>query len=311
MRYLLTGGKGFLGSYIADHLASSGQEVTIATRNPTGDHQIIADFERDILEIPNKTEGFDFVVHAAGKAHIVPKTEEEKKAFFKVNVDGTLLLLSQLEKLPQLPLGIVFISSVGVYGRNEGKEIEETEPLASMEPYGLSKIQAEQILLDWGLKNKVPIGIARLPLIVGKNAPGNLGSMLKGIKTGRYFRLGKGDARKSMVWAGDVAAIIPKLAEKGGTYNLTDGVHPCFADLEDAITDSLKLKHVKTMPMALAWLAGLAGTTIQKVIDKRMPISLDMVNKITQSLTFSDKKARKELGWNPTPVLTHIKDIVV
>jgi nucleoside-diphosphate-sugar epimerase len=316
LKYLVTGGTGFLGRYIVNNLQRTGNEVYIATRYTKEPNHIRADFENNIFELRTNSgvkqgQGlFDYVIHAAGKAHMVPKTAQEKQAFFDVNAAGTKLLLDKLEALPAMPKGLVFISSVAVYGLEEGIEIDENQALAATDPYGRSKIEAEKLILDWGKKNSVTIGIARLPLVGGKNAPGNLDSMIKGIKSGRYFRIGKGDARKSMVWAADVAAILPVLAQKGGIYNFTDGRHPSFAELEDAITLSLKLKPVKKLPYIVAKFAAVAGTLAEKMTGKKMPINNRLIQKITSQLTFSDERAKRALGWAPSPVLDHIKDMV-
>jgi nucleoside-diphosphate-sugar epimerase len=55
--------------------------------------------------------------------------------------------------------------------------------------------------------------------------------------------------------------------------------------------------------------AALAGTILERITGKRMPISNRLLGKITSSLTFSSDKARRELGWKPEPVLDHIKEI--
>jgi GlcNAc-P-P-Und epimerase len=311
MKYLVTGGTGFLGRYIVDFLQSAGNEVFITTRNPIEPNHIKADFEKGILEFPaGNNVTFDYVIHAAGKAHIVPKTDPDRQAFFNVNVAGTKLLLDKLGQLASLPKGFVFISSVSVYGRDSGTDITENEPLNATDPYGKSKIETEKLILDWGSKNNVTIGIARLPLIAGKNPPGNLGKMINGIKGGKYFRIGAGSARKSMVWAGDIAAIMPKLAQTGGIYNFTDGYHPAFAELEDAITAALGLQKVKRFPLFFAKIAAGVGSILEKLTGKKMPVNNLILSKIINPLTFSDVKAGKELNWNPTRLTDHIKEIV-
>ncbi len=316
MKYLITGGTGFLGSYVVNELKQAGNDIFITTRHPDQSNHILADFEKGVLDIETNSRlksGLDdlIVIHAAGKAHSVPKSYTEKKTFFDINVGGTQLLLEKLESLPRLPISFVFISSVGIYGRESGEDIAESEPLNAIEPYGKSKAEAEKIILEWGNKHNVIIGIVRLPLIAGKNPPGNLGAMIKGIRSGRYFRIGKGAARKSMVWAADVASILPVVAQKGGIYNLTDGYHPTFAELEDGITNSLHMKPVKKIPVFVALLAGMVGSILEKITGKKMPINSSTVVKITSTLTFSDQKARKEIGWQPSGVLGHINEMLL
>lgn len=306
---LISGGCGFLGKYLNAFFNERGDELTNLCRN-AGDKKgyITTDLATEIPLLQDKQ--YDMVIHAAGKAHMVPRTEAEKQDFFKVNVQGTKNLLASLERLAVLPGAIVFISTVSVYGLDEGENIAEDHPLNAVEPYGVSKIQAEQLILDWGKARGVTIGILRLPLIAGANPPGNLGSMIKGIKSGRYFRIGSGNAKKSIVLANDVARVIPALAAKGGIYNLTDGYHPSFRELENGITASLNLKKVKTLPYFVAASAAVAGSILESVTGKRMPFSRRILGKISSNLTFSSAKAEKELGWKPEPVLQHIKEIV-
>jgi len=292
---LLTGAQGFLGAYIQKSLANAGYRVDTLGRG-TG-NTIVCDLGK---EIPELTNTYTTVIHAAGKAHMVPKTEEEKKAFFDVNLEGTRRLLTALEGLAQLPQTFVFISTIGVYGLSTGESISETHPLNATDPYGQSKIQAEALVRQWCTKNGVNYFSLRLPLISGANAPGNLGSMRKAIQKGYYFRIGKGSARKSIVLAKDVADFIPALFSKtqSGEYNLTDGAHPTFAQIEDKVAQSINKKVSIKIPAFIARLVSIVGDIIPK-----FPLNSRQYYKITSPLTFSDQKARTELGWNPNTFL--------
>lgn len=66
-------------------------------------------------------EKFDIVFHVAGKAHSVPKIQEEESVFYKVNFEGTKNLCNALEE--NLPVYFVFISTVAVYGKDFGENI--------------------------------------------------------------------------------------------------------------------------------------------------------------------------------------------
>jgi nucleoside-diphosphate-sugar epimerase len=289
MKILLTGGNGFLGSNMLD----SFEHHDVITLGRHHDDDIPADITRSVPMLPP----VDIVIHAAGKAHTIPKNDQEAKAFYEVNVDGTRNLANQLVLSDALPDTFVFISTVAVYGVESGEGIEESTALSGNTPYARSKIEAESFLLDWGEKYGVSIIILRLPLIVGKNAPGNLGAMVRNIRRGTYARIGSGEARRSMVLASDVAKLIPTLIGKQGIYNLTDGVHPSFAMLEDHISKSLGKKIHAIPPMFAVWLARL-GDAIPG-----FPFNTYRYSKIIQSLTFSDQEARQKLGWKPTPVL--------
>ena len=290
-KILLSGSTGFLGKTIFSILKDKNTIVELL--NPDTLQTIRLD-----QKIPIFSEAFDMVVHSAGKAHSIPKNELESNNFFEVNVIGTQNLLKGLS-LASVPKQIVFISSVAVYGREEGVNITENEKLIAKDPYGLSKIQAEQVVTDWCNKNKVVCTILRLPLLVGKNPPGNLGAMIKAIQKGYYFNIGGGNAKKSMVLAEDVARFIPIIAPVGGTYNLTDGVHPSFSDLSNAIAN----KKIKNLPLFIAKIMGYLGD----LLGGKAPINSLKIKKITSNLTFDDSKAR-ELGWKSQSVLEYLKN---
>jgi nucleoside-diphosphate-sugar epimerase len=289
MRILLTGFTGFLGKSIL-HEIENQHEILLIGRHEGGDFN--CDIEKTIPPLPS----VDIVVHAAGKAHSISRSEEQEQIFFKVNTVGTQNLIHALES--NLPKTFVFISTVATYGIDSGNEISESSPLLGKTPYAQSKIKAEKYLLEWGEKFNVKILILRLPLVVGSNPPGNLGKMIKGIKLGTYFSIGGGKARKSMVLAEDVAKLISDCPDVSGIYNLTDGYHPSFAELESLICKELQIPKPFSMPLGLAKLLGKMGDFISL-----LPINSDIINKITQDLTFSDLKARQDLGWKPSRVI--------
>lgn len=291
---LLTGASGFLGKEICHHLSFLEEKYLTIGRQQT--NQIVCDLSVDFPIFNVKK--IDCVIHAAGKAHSVPKTAAEKQIFFDVNVVGTNNLFKALESLERLPKSFVFISSVAAYGREEGTNISENIPLGASDSYGFSKIKAEQLVIDWCNKNSVICTILRLPLLIGKNPTGNLEAMVNGIRKGYYFNIDGGKAKKSMVLAEDVAKFIQIIIPIGGIYNLTDGVHPSFVALSTAIAKN----KVPNLPLWAANLLGLIGD----LFPNKFPINSLKVKKITSHLTFDDSKARA-MGWNPQSVLEFLK----
>ncbi|AWK03007.1 UDP-galactose-4-epimerase [Flavobacterium crocinum] len=296
-KILFTGATGFLGRNVLPVLEELNYSITTLGNSTT---EIVCDISKEIPELPH---GFDLVVHAAGKAHSVPKTEVEKKQFYNVNVTGTINLLKGLEQ-SHIPKQLVFISSVSVYGKHEGLSIAEHSSLEAKDSYGLSKIEAEIFVMDWCKKHNVVCTILRLPLLVGKKPPGNLGAMIKAIEKGYYFNIGGGKARKSMVLVKDVANFIPKVAVVGGTYNLTDGVDPSFSELSNIISKQKKNKTPLNLPLFVARTMGLVGD----LLGDKSPINSLKLKKITSDLTFDDSKARTLLDWNPQSVIDYLKN---
>ncbi|QKJ29412.1 NAD-dependent epimerase/dehydratase family protein [Mucilaginibacter mali] len=295
MKVIITGATGFLGKTIVQNLIALQHDVFTLARDNA---DITSDLAINIPSLP----ACDLLIHAAGKAHIVPKTEEEKKDFFDVNVKGTQNLLRGSEA-SGLPKSFVFISSVAVYGLESGTNIKEDMPLLAKEAYGESKIEAERLVWAWCQKNNVTCTILRLPLLAGSNPPGNLGAMILGIKKGYYFNIAGGKAKKSIVLIDDVANAVLTAASTGGIYNLTDGYNPSFYELSTFIAKQLHKKQPFNMPYFIAKMLAFTGD----IIGSKSPINSVKLNKITADLTFDDSKARALLKWAPQPVLKGLK----
>ena len=295
MRYLLfTGGTGFLGNNIRSLLEKS---YTVVTCGITQDDMVKANLAR---EVPVFDQHFDLVLHACGKAHVVPKTEAEKQTFYDVNYQGTVNLCKALE-IAGVPKALVFISTVAVYGCEFGEMITEEHPLEGDSPYAKSKIMAEEYLTEWCAKNSVVLGILRPSLLAGRNAPGNLGAMVSGIQKGFYLNIAGGKVKKSVLMAEDIARLLPLLAEKGGVYNVCDSYQPSFGELSASVARQLGKRKPISIPYWMAWCMAKVGD----LLGSKAPINSYKLEKMTKSLTFSNEKARRELGWEPLDVLTN------
>lgn len=295
-KLLYTGGTGFLGANTKPILD---QMYEVTTVGITDRDEIKANFAKEVPELPGR---YDIVLHAAGKAHINPKTEEEKKSFYDINYQGTVNLCKALEKVG-VPKSFVFISTCGVYGIDNGNYVTEDYPLAGEEPYQKSKIMAEEFLTKWSEEHGVTLGILRPSLMAGKNAPGNLGAMVNGIKTGRYLSINHGKARKSLLMAEDIAHLVPLVAEKGGVYNVCDDTHPSFGQLEEHIANQLGKRKPISIPYWFAKSIAIFGD----LVGSWFPLNSKRLEKITLSDTLSNEKAKRELGWQPLDVLENYK----
>lgn len=296
MKLLFTGASGFLGNNISPLLKEKYDITTIGLTSQD-------DYKVNIaIDAPVLNGSYDLVLHAAGKAHSVPRTTEESNVFFDVNLQGTKNLCVALEK-SGIPKVFIFISTVAVYGCDAGEEITEEHPLLGDTPYALSKIQAEEYLQDWCKKHHVMLGIVRPSLIAGPNPPGNLGAMINGIKSGKYLSIGGGSCKKSVLMVQDIAHLIPLLAEKGGVYNVCDTYQPTFRELETIVTKQLG----KGMPLSIPYWMAKSMALVGDCLGRRAPINSLKLNKITESLTFSNAKAVRELGWKPMSVLENFR----
>lgn len=289
---LLTGATGFLGKSILPELRKTYQVDTLGTQTV---NNIVVDLTK---QKPNFNRVYTVVVHAAGKAHMVPQTVEEEQLFYNVNYHGTVNLCSSLEK-SGVPKSFIFISTVAVYGTVCCDDIDENYPLNGKSPYAMSKIMAEDYLIKWCFEHNVTLTILRPPIIVGKNAPGNLAFMIKGIAKGFYFNINGGTAKKSMLMVDDIAKLIPLVQHKGGIYNISDSQHPSFGELSCVIASKLHRNKPHSIPYWIAWIMAKLGDIFGPLI----PFNSYKLLKMTNSQTFSNKKACTILGWTPMNVL--------
>jgi len=293
-KVLITGAYGFLGSYIRRAFEADRQSVLSLGRSDLNDLVIdLSKEEPELDQFPIRR-----VIHCAGLAHKVPKGKDGAQEFYDVNLEGTENLLISLIPIADRIKQFVFISSAAVYGKFIGYGIEEDVSLDGNSPYAKSKIFAEEQVRTWCDQYGVPGLILRLPVVAGTNAPQSIRDMIQGLEKGKYIRIGKGATRKSMVLAEDVASHLVQWEGKDGTYNLTDGHHPTYAEIEQYIADRLRLKLPKSIPDWQARIMSGIGDLIPG-----FPLHSRIYQQVTSDMIFDDTKARQELGWKPRKVV--------
>lgn len=295
-KLLFTGASGFLGYNIRPILEKTYDVHTIGL---TDDDDIKINMAK---EVPPINTHYDVVLHAAGKAHTVPKTEAEAQVFYDVNYQGTVNLCKALENAG-IPKALIFISTVAVYGCEFGEGIDESHPLNGDSPYAKSKIMAEEYLTQWCLDHQVKLAILRPSLLAGRNAPGNLGAMVNGIKKGFYMNIAGGKVIKSILMAEDIARLLPLLEEKGGIYNVCDTRQPSFGEISASVAKQLGKHKPISIPYWMAWCMAKVGD----LLGSKAPINSYKLEKMTKSLTFDNSKARHELNWEPLDVLSNYR----
>ncbi len=286
----MTGYSGFLGRYILEALRIHHFNVLKMGRSRNADIQW--DFFSHEIFIPKS----DIFIHCAGLAHKVNKRQPDSE-FFRVNDLATKNVCEAINKSGNFPKTFIFISTVAVYGVDEGELISEKCLLQPKTAYARSKYNAENFLQFWAEKNMVKLMILRLPLVVGDSPKGNLASMIKAIKWGYYFRFVNRTVRRSMVLAKDVANFIVNLNGNEGIINLTDDTNCSYVELENYIAMKFNRK-ILSIPYVVVYLLSLIGDHIPF-----FPINSYRLKKLTYSLTFSTKKAIEFYGWKPRPVV--------
>ncbi len=176
-RVLVSGGTGYVGSFLVQHFLDCGHEVTVAARRvpPQGMFRGVAGFRPLDLEDPKDPslfEGMDWFVHAA-LDHLPEKYRggegSDPEGFRRRNLDGSVVLF---ELARQCGVGkVVFLSSRAVYGTQApGMVLTEETPPRPDTLYGAVKLAAEQALLDMAGPSFCPL-VLRVTGVYG-TAPG-------------------------------------------------------------------------------------------------------------------------------------------
>jgi len=150
MKILVTGGAGYIGSHAVEILKNSGHDVTVLDDCSTGHVDSLPPTVRfvqgSLLDsdlVARALKGCEAVMHFAGKS-LVGESVEKPDLYRKVNVDGTKVLLDQMNVLRIKK--IVFSSSAATYGEPESSPVSESAQCAPTNPYGQTKLAIEREL---------------------------------------------------------------------------------------------------------------------------------------------------------------------
>ncbi|MET8688365.1 UDP-glucose 4-epimerase GalE [Streptomyces sp. NPDC004732] len=147
-KYLVTGGAGYVGSVVAQHLLEAGHEVTVLDNLSTGFREGVpagASFiEGDIRDAAKWLDSsFDAVLHFAAFSQVGESVVKPEK-YWDNNVGGTMALLAAMRDADVRRL--VFSSTAATYGEPVNTPITETDPTAPTSPYGASKLAVDHMI---------------------------------------------------------------------------------------------------------------------------------------------------------------------
>jgi len=190
MRYLITGGSGFIGSHLTERLLSRGYSVTIIDNLSTGSEDNLLKVKKNIkfhhgniLDKPLIEELIaesDYVVHLAaalGVLNIINKPLES----LKTNIQGTEVVLEASEKFSK---PVLIASTSEIYGKNDKVPLSEEDdriighPLKSRWSYSEAKAVDESLAYFHYLEKKLPVRIVRFFNTVGPRQVGHYGMVL-------------------------------------------------------------------------------------------------------------------------------------
>jgi nucleoside-diphosphate-sugar epimerase len=295
MRWLVTGGSGFLGINLIRHLLARGDAVVSLDREPfeyperatiteiRGDIRVRADVERAV-------DGCDVVVHAAAALPLYPPEE-----IHTIDVEGTRTVIEASGKRR-----VIHISSTAVYGVPDHHPLTEDDRLHGVGPYGIAKVEAESVCASARAAGR-EISILRPKSFVGPERLGVFALMYEWAREGRDFPiLGRGDNRYQLLDVEDLCTAIVLAgtlpAERANdTFNIGAEEFTTLREDFQAVLDAAGFgRKMRSIPVAPAlW----ALRILERA--KLSPLYPWIYETVTEDSFVSIDRAKHKLGWMP------------
>ena len=317
MKALVTGGTGFIGSHLVDHLLEEGYQVRILARPTskpdylTGKHiETTTGDLSDRHSLRTACQDTDIIFHCAAEA----RDWGPHTTFIQTNLEGTRNLLdaATLKKVPKL----ILMSTAAVYGfPTTTQPITETSPIHPTHNYGESKYQAEQLLWTYAKEHDIQTSAIRSPLVTGPRDRLAAPFLIPAIKTHRFFTIGDGNQTLSLSDGRDVATCLFLAGEKhhsnGHVYNVKS-FDTTINQLLTTVADTLHVQPpTKHRSYRSAYMLACLAEFLYLPTRKEPPLTRHKVKVLGHTRIIDITKAEHDLGYRPHYGLTHTIDDTV
>jgi UDP-glucose 4-epimerase len=297
---LVTGATGFIGKAVLERLLAKDQAryVAVAARNGgqqwpgkvlprvTGDLEPSTDWSVALEDV-------SAIVHCAARVHVMDDTATDPLAEFRrINVQGTLNLARQAAA--KGVQRFIFISSIKVNGEatQSGAPFFADGISAPLDPYGVSKMEAEQGLHEISAQTGMEIVAIRPPLVYGPGVKANFAAMMRWLKRGVPLPLGAIHNQRSLVALDNLVDLIVTCLTHPAAANQTFLV----SDGEDLSTTQLlrRMSHALGKPARLIPVPASVLKLGAALVGKP-----ELAQRLCGSLQVDISKTRELLGWRP------------
>jgi UDP-glucose 4-epimerase len=311
VKYLITGGAGFIGSHLAEKLIARGDQVVIfdnlstgSAMNLSGITERITFKEGNILVkavIDKLVSESDFVVHLAaalGVLNIVNKPLES----LKTNLQGSEVVLEACDKYRK---PVLIASTSEIYGKNDKVPLNEEDdrvighPLKSRWSYSEAKAVDESLAYFYYLENKLPIRIVRFFNTVGPRQVGHYGMVVPrfvsaALKNEPLSVYGSGDQIRCFCHVDDAVRALLLVIDSeqaiGEVFNVGNNIQITIMELAKKVIE----------------LTGSSSTIEKIAYEKAYPEGFEDMQRRVPDIS----KIKQVLGWSPEIILDQIiKDI--
>lgn len=308
MNILVTGANGFVGLSLCQEIVSKEWSVWGTVRSlsqanalPSKVQSILIDSLVNAKLLENVLSEIDCVVHLAARVHQMNDIAVDPlEAFREVNTHATanLARLATAKGVKRF----VYISSIKVNGEGNNFSTKQTDNSSNVyteedlptpqDPYGISKLEAEQSLHQIASETGLEVVILRPPLIYGPKVKANFLQLLRLVKLGIPLPFGSIKNARSLLYIGNFVNAIstcidhPKAA--GQTFLISDGEDVSTPELIRRIAKALGQRD-RLFSMQYSWLESIGRLTRKS----------STIERLTGSLRVNSRKIQQTLNWKP------------
>ncbi len=290
---LVLGGSGFIGSRLVGRLIQEEYSVRIGDLIKSSNFpelSVLCDVRTDAT-LCEAVQGTKTIINLAAEHRddVRPLTR-----YYETNVQGAHHVCRAARD--HGVSRIVFTSSVAVYGFH-AEPVDEDGQFAPFNPYGETKLQAEQVYRAWADEDSSrSLVIVRPTVVFGEGNRGNVYNLLRQIAVGRFFMVGSGMNFKSMAYVENVADFLAYSLTFGPgthTFNYVDGPDMNMKSLVNHVQSCLH-RESRTNLRLPKWLALGAGHCldgVSRLVNCTLPISAIRIRKFCESTQFKADRA--------------------
>ena len=306
MKTLITGATGFIGSHLVRALINEGRDVRCLVRKKSNTKnlekigvELVYGELLDKESLSHALKGVNIIYHLAAEVY-----SANVKDYFKYNVEGTRNLIESCNG--NLIERFIYCSSIAAAGPNPDNKtlLTEKESCNPITPYGISKYEAEKVVLGYSKQNKIPSVIIRPPIIYGPGQSQIITDFFLQVRKGKFYIMGTGEYLRSLCYIENLIEGI-LLVEKnpgavGEIFYLSDRKVYTFKEIVQTLADvqDINLNLIK-LPPIVAHSAMSLFYILHKFFNINI-LKLYTIGTMVKNFGCSIMKAEKMLCYRPS-----------
>lgn len=314
MNILVTGGTGFMGTYLVPLLLQRGHNVRLFVRDKKKAQDLFDNHceiicgdikEKDTVE--GCCEDIDVVYHMAALMGHDSPSEAAFKKFRGVNVDGVRNIVEEAKKAKIKKF--IYISSTAAMGLQKDCIINESTVCKPYTPYQVTKREAELFILKEIKDNLFPAVIIRPSMVYGPGFKGDFLTIAKVCKLGIFPKIGRGKNLSPALYIEDLAESLARFLDKGKIgeiYLLSSSQSFTLEETVEIISETIDKKvHYIYVPRVIALIGAAILEKACKLIGKKPPVTKRNIESVSTDRIIDISKMSSDIQYTPQ---VHLKE---